>query len=203
MPLRPCTNEEWSTLPHVMLTSDLDWDPTCDDFKGHLDNEERFGAQSSFPNGTNSKLFNDHGENSNVHDYHELQFVDAQTFKEDTLDCGIVSFLSCNNASTTRKEPKYGSLQPLFNWLSINLIKNAFEISTQHARTHAFSLLKKTYHSPFPEFNAKRWYGPVATDIMHSCTPVVDGGSTFAQIFVTHSCIGYFLMIGWAHTREH
>ena len=28
MSLRPYTDDEWDTLPHVILTSDMDWDPT-------------------------------------------------------------------------------------------------------------------------------------------------------------------------------
>ena len=60
MPLRPYTNKEWSTLPHFMLTSDVEWDPTCIDCEGQLENEEYFDAQSSFPDGTDSKLFNEH-----------------------------------------------------------------------------------------------------------------------------------------------
>ena len=28
IPLRPCTDAEWDTLPHIIVTSDLDWDPT-------------------------------------------------------------------------------------------------------------------------------------------------------------------------------
>ena len=32
MPLHPYTNKEWSTLPRVILTSGIDWDPTFLDF---------------------------------------------------------------------------------------------------------------------------------------------------------------------------
>ena len=28
IPMRPYTDEEWDTLPHVEWTSDIDWDPT-------------------------------------------------------------------------------------------------------------------------------------------------------------------------------
>ena len=42
--------------------------------------------------------------------------------------------------------------------------ENTFELSTQHALIPAPSLLNKTWLSPFPEFNAKRRYGPFATD---------------------------------------
>ena len=29
MKLCPYTDKEWSTLTHVILTSDIEWDPTC------------------------------------------------------------------------------------------------------------------------------------------------------------------------------
>ena len=96
----------------------------------------------------------------------------------------IDSFISCNIFSTKRKEPEYSLLQPLFNWISINLIKKTFQLSTQHARTPASSLLKKTYCSPFPAFNVKKRSEPVATDTVHSETPEVDDGSTCVHLFV-------------------
>ena len=45
MTLRPYTDKEWSTLPPVILTSDIDWYPTFLDCEGQLDNEEWFDAQ--------------------------------------------------------------------------------------------------------------------------------------------------------------
>ena len=29
--MRPYTDEEWRTLPHVVFTSDVDWDPSTSD----------------------------------------------------------------------------------------------------------------------------------------------------------------------------
>ena len=126
MPLRPCTDKEWSALLHIMSTSDIDQDPNCHYCGGKLDNEEWFDAQYSFPDGPDSKLFNEYGEHRNMSNYCELHFFDTETFKEDTLDDVISSFLSRNNVNTKRKEPVKGSLQPLFNCLPINLIKNNF-----------------------------------------------------------------------------
>ena len=116
MPLRLCTDKEWSTLPHVTITSDIDWDPTCLDCEGQLENKEYFDAQSSLPDGPDAKLCNDYGKHRNISDYHELHFFHVETFKEDTLDHVIVSFLSCNNVTTRRKGPECSLLQPLFNW---------------------------------------------------------------------------------------
>ena len=38
MPLRPDTDQEWLTLPHVVLTSDVDWDHNCLYSLGGVDN---------------------------------------------------------------------------------------------------------------------------------------------------------------------
>ena len=51
MPLQPCTDDEWETLPHVILTSDKDWDPTSLDCEENLVNDTWFDAQSSWPDG--------------------------------------------------------------------------------------------------------------------------------------------------------
>ena len=57
MPLRPYTDSEWEKLPHVILTSDKDYDPTVLDCEGQVDNETHFDAQSSFPDAHNDKSF--------------------------------------------------------------------------------------------------------------------------------------------------
>ena len=81
MTLCPFADKEWSNLLHVMLTSDMEWDPNCFDSKGKLDNEEWFDAQPSFPDRPDSKLFNEYGEHRNASKYHELHFFDTETFK--------------------------------------------------------------------------------------------------------------------------
>ena len=68
MTLSPCTNKEWGTIPHVLLTSDKVWHPTFLDCEGKLENEEWFDAQPFFPDGTDSKLLNEHGEYINTSD---------------------------------------------------------------------------------------------------------------------------------------
>ena len=98
-----------------MIISDVYWDPTCLDCEGQVDKEEWFDTQSSFPDGPDSKLFNEYGKHRNISEYHELHFFDTETFKEDALDRFINSVLSYNNVSTKRKETDYSLLQPLFN----------------------------------------------------------------------------------------
>jgi len=57
--MRPYTDHEWDTYPHVIMTSDVDWDPSILDGEFPLThgNEEFFDA-STYDNGTN---FDAHG----------------------------------------------------------------------------------------------------------------------------------------------
>ena len=81
-----------------------------------------FEVQSSFPDGSDSTLFNEYGDHRNMTNYHDLYFFDEETFKEDTLDDVIVFLLSYNNVSTKINRIDYSLLQLLFNLLPINLI---------------------------------------------------------------------------------
>ena len=83
MILNPHIDKEWSTLPHIMLTSDIDWDPTCLYCEVQVENGESFEAQSSFHDGTDSKLFNEFRERRSTSECHELHSLDTNTFKED------------------------------------------------------------------------------------------------------------------------
>ena len=77
-----------------------------------------------------------------MYDYHELNFFDTEPFKEENLDDGIGSFFSCDRFNTKRKEHECSLLQPLFNCLPINLIKNNVDVSTQYTHTPTFPYLR-------------------------------------------------------------
>ena len=48
MSIRPYTNKEWDILPHVILTADVDWDPTIIDCEIE-DGEEWFDTMQDLP----------------------------------------------------------------------------------------------------------------------------------------------------------
>ena len=75
-------------------------------------------------------------------------------------------------------------LQPLFNYLPVDIIKKTFKSSTQYGRTNPSTILKKKFRSPFPAMNVKRRSKLVATDTFYSDTPSINDGSTCAHIFV-------------------
>ena len=60
-PLRPYTDKEWEKIPHIILVSNEDRDPTFLDCEGQFDNEAWFDEQLSFPDGPNNKYFGEVG----------------------------------------------------------------------------------------------------------------------------------------------
>ena len=60
MPLRPHTDKEWENLPHIVLISDVDWDPTVLDCSSE-DCKEWFDVQTEYVKGPTSKLFDEFG----------------------------------------------------------------------------------------------------------------------------------------------
>ena len=114
---------------------------------------------------------------------HELYFFDAETHQEDNLDDAMDSLVSCNKITTKSDEPENGLLQPIFNWLCVNLIKNTFQLYAQHDHTSTSSLLKNTYHSPFPALNIKYRSESVSTDNVDYNVPATDDGYACAQLF--------------------
>ena len=51
--MRPYTDTEWDTLPHVIMTSDVDWDPAILDGEFPLTGQEPFFDARNYNNGTN------------------------------------------------------------------------------------------------------------------------------------------------------
>ena len=86
--------------------------------------------------------------------------------------------------TTNSNEPEHELFKPLCNWTPSDMIKETLHRSAQHARTLAYSLMKKPYHSPFPALNGKHRSVHVAKDTVYCNTPVTDNGSTCAQLFV-------------------
>ena len=203
--LRPYTDEEWETLPHVVWTSDVDWDPSVLDH-AHDDDDHWYDAVSSLEDDPEFNLFDAFGNYrkrvaartdvapDSFHD--ALDHIPSDTI-DDVVDRCVYAAQCCQTAvpspplsydlHDTAVQPAkvdYERLQPRFGWLPINTIKRTFEVTTQYARMPMSVLLKKRYRSPYPACNVPRRNEPVATDTVYSDTPAIDDGSTCAQLFV-------------------
>ena len=96
-PLRPHEDKEWEELPHVILASGMDWDPTVFDCEGQVYNEEWFDAQSSFPGGPTNESFDEIGNYRFRSNNHQIFFFDTKTYD---LDEFMKTFIDCNNITT-------------------------------------------------------------------------------------------------------
>jgi hypothetical protein len=61
MDIRPYTDAEWDMLPHVFLTSELEWDPSVLDHD-HLDGDQWFDTLSDLDPNPNTNLFDEFGD---------------------------------------------------------------------------------------------------------------------------------------------
>ena len=214
LPIRPFTDAEWDSLPHVFLTAEAEWDPTVVDHE--FQDDEPWGDDD--PNTSKNQSLSLFDEFGNYRNRYIVQFTDfferheGSTNIEDVIDqCVYYSHApevdnlvfydaheheidgdadEANSVPTiiprvtTKREPDYASLRPLFGWLSPDIIKKTFENTTQYARIPTGTLLKKTFKSPNPALNVARRNEAVACDIVYSDTPAVNDGSTAAVMFV-------------------
>jgi hypothetical protein len=54
--MRPYTDKEWDSLPHVILARDCDWNPSVLDYS-LIDNEQWYDAVSDFPDAMDGRPF--------------------------------------------------------------------------------------------------------------------------------------------------
>ena len=172
--MRPFTNDEWDTLPHIILTSERDWDPSTLDKE--LDGDEKwFDALNEEVDYPLKGIFNLRGE----YEKRTISFHDSLTY------IPVEKAYSVNARGITKhNEPNYESLRPKFGWLSTDIIRETFQRTTQYVRLPGSEILKKRYKSPYPALNVFRREEPVAMDTVYSDVPAIDDGSTCAQLYV-------------------
>ena len=154
------TQEDLDTLPYIILTGDMEWDPRCMDH--------------TFINA-----------NGDIDEYHEAVQDDGQLFENFdqrvTLTSDIIhqnteydfhyqdprdraSSHLVNSHKVQLKEPDYEALRPNFGWAPINIIKKTIAKSTQFFRNIYRLPLRKHFKSRFPGANVGRRNEAVAMD---------------------------------------
>ena len=140
--------------------------------------------QSSLLDGPDDKTFDEACDYMFRSNEHQLCFFGAESFVKHDLDDVIQSFVSCNKITTNANKSEYGSMQPLFNWMPLDVIKKTMQPSTQHDSAPASYLMKKTHLSPFHDLNIKRRSEPVATCTIYCDAPSIDNGSKCDRFFM-------------------
>jgi len=181
---RPCTDDDVANLPHVIMTSDTEWDPTTMDFQHDL---------GTFCNATNDGVLPDHRFDERG-DYRHRHSITAQRLN---LACGLLHQPSdveplhlvdmlqyeVHERNVTPQTPDYSSLRPNFLWHNVDTIRRTFDATTQMARIPMSNVLSKWFKSHNPAINTPRRNEDVATDTVYADVPAVDDGSTMAQFF--------------------
>jgi hypothetical protein len=182
--IRPYSDKEFDTLPHVFLTSELEWDPTVfdNDIPTHPESEIDF-----LPN----KAFDEYGNFRHRVNVQHLSFFLRQDGEDidSTIDQCVLSAqfsepLRINELDVIKKNPDFAKLRPLFGWLQPDVIKKTFESTTQYARLPTGTVLKQAFKSPNPALNVVRRQEPVACDIVYADVSAIDDGSIAAVLYV-------------------
>ena len=178
MDMRPPTDNEYDSLPHIILTSDTVWTPstlddefTCAELA--LDTPNDLSTLDLDPRTTATGEYT-----GNLHD--DIDLILTECRREVIIQ----------KRSLSVREPNLELLRPYFGWVPIDRIKATILHTTQLARASARFPLRKHFRSRFPAYNVHRWNEDVATDTFFCNTPAHDdgilghGGSTMAQLYV-------------------
>ena len=194
MDMHPPTDEELdgpNQLPQVILTSDLEWNPSSIDFE--YDPTSWFSQIDDLPNVEQPSKFDDYGEYVS-----DSSIATLCTYIENKYDlesyiltncCELINNYTVEARDVTSTPTDYTKYQAQFGWLSIETIKNTFKHTTQFYRRPMSTLLKKQYKSPYPACNVHWRNEPIATDTVFSSTPEIYGGARMAQLFVGTSSL--------------
>jgi hypothetical protein len=191
---RPPTDDEVDSLPHVIMTADVDWDPTpydnvISDLQKFYDPDIEEVNPGNYRHRTvATHLVQPEPEIFDVHEY--LAYDDLTDDIVDALNPNVVQDIYQVNNLDIRASPKdYNLLRPFFAWAPADTIKKTLEVTTQYARGRVSDTLRQHWKSRFPACNVRRCNEAVATDTIFSDTPAVDSGVKSAQLFIGRSSL--------------
>ena len=202
--IRPPTDAEMESYPHVVMTSDEKWDPSVLDFEIDIDDDTWYDTLQGDMAEYDEPRFDLHGDyqfrHAQFHVFDDSPEADqyfayvaqlATHENDDTFEI-FESAISDEiptpeiQSPSEREEdpPDYEKYVPNFAWMPVSSIKKTFEATTQYAKIIFTGTFRRHYKTRFPAINVPRRPEPVATDYVDIGIPAVDNGSTGAQVFV-------------------
>jgi hypothetical protein len=155
MPIRPYTDTEQATLPHVILTSDVDWDLSIID---HVITEDESWFDAVANNG-DGYIFEPFDETGNYQNHHHNIVIAAnlhdthQHIIADEIDPELT--VQANLLKPSRRN--IGEYTDYFLKSSADTIKRTFSAATQYARSGwVTGHIYDTHKAPFPALNVHR-----------------------------------------------
>ena len=195
LPCRPPTKEEVHMLPHVIMTSDIDWDPstydnTIDNMEHFYDAEEDevhhspFDMQGQYRHRTVAT----HTVLGELEYFDAYEYPDYHDLIDNILDYHhpaiVQAVYDVNTVESKPSKRDYELLRPFFAWAPSETIRRTIAVTTQYARGRVSDTIRQHWKSRFPACNVHRRNEAVATDTVFSDTPAVDSGVKAAQIFI-------------------
>jgi hypothetical protein len=199
MRIRPYTDSKFKELPHVILTIELEWDPSVLGFDLH-GHEDWYNTLNHVEDKDGTNIFIEFGkycqrvvvqctelfmqaDTNTIEDnidqcvYHgHAHHVEASLSAYATRVDNNTLASSTDSRSVSTCAPDYTALCPMFGWLDPKIIEKTFELSTQLACLPMGTMLKRAFKSANPALNVICCSEPVACDIVYADTP--------AEIFV-------------------
>ena len=200
--MSPPSDQDLQDYPHVVMTSDMEWNPSILDHEVDLNDIEQvmdgmppanvYGDIRFDPQGNYRGIYGASAHDvTRVHqDGEPIHRTAAHTYEDDpTFFCDFVEDCVNEVRSSFRsqwkaKPPDIEALRPYMVWSTPAVVQHTLDNTTQWGRHVPHDTWKKTFKSQFPAFNVRRRNEAVATDTFYSDTPAVDSGATSAQIYV-------------------
>ena len=179
MDMHPPSDDEYSSLPHVFMTSDVPWDPTS------LDNEFD-DADINCPMPDDFAFID-----PRINDYGEIMppLLDHDLYVDQCIRTVRALQVTASKHAVKPKGPTLEALRPHFGWVPLDRIKKTLENTTQFFRASVSHPFRKHFKSHFPAANVRHLNEWFATDTFFSDTPAHDdgilghGGATMLQLF--------------------
>jgi len=168
MTIHPFTDQEWEDLPHVILTSELDWDPRQLDIALE-DDDQWFDAVSDIEGDPFTNLFDEFGnychpvvvQSTNLHpsidDIVKCCVYAAQTqlmaSHPPTTDDGPTTVPHATLIYIAPKKRDYKALRPFLVGYLLMLLSTLLRLQPQYARIPTSTILKKHFKLPNPALN--------------------------------------------------
>lgn len=185
------TDNEWDTLPHVILTSAIDWNPKVldnvisdtDDWYNNIKESgdkvidtpfDQFGnykGRENIEEKVIEKPIDNDEDFSSLHDsFEQAQQLNIAVYKHE-LKPNVID---------------YERYRPYFLYVSAEKVKHIFENNTRFAgNVVSGHNIHQTMKSPYPVHNVWRRNEPVATDTIYAEVPAIDtNGQTQTEIFI-------------------
>ena len=150
------TDEEYDVLPHVVLTSNMDWDTAVVDNELDLDewlDARMEGGDLPGPNSYSDYQFDQQGyymhQVYRAHFFAAYQDLPMESY-DDIVDATDMKYI-IKPHEVTSQDPHFESLRPNFAWAPIKVIKRTFDATTRWARCIERYPFRKHFKSRFPE----------------------------------------------------